>query len=371
MVKKCRARPPFCPNSVETFEEEEELGRQPIVEGRRLIERFWGVMAQGVESGDLVIVQANTYDLGPGRTLLSSRGRWRDTGYLFVRRDPEVASEVYFQDLSWCYENRQEFGHPDFYDKAQMDRDFGWRTGTSAAPAPLKKRSSVSLDNLDDVLKAVFHFDDGFVWRFAEPEERIYHRPGDGYVGVCLEHLRPGLFPRHHVFIKELCKYQYCIPPQQLVPNSIKWISWFLACCSVSGLLPTFKLFHQIFKIQRSNKSPLYELHFRGEELGISTLPVAMRDSLKGWPRELIFVKGGDWENMPIFRTEAVMKFPTLPLEEDALRKVRAFCGSLDHQWTRDSFMKLESMYNFGCKYISIQVLLLLSSYMTCSSLTC
>ena len=53
---------------------------------------------------------------------------------------------------------------------------------------------------------------------------------------------------------------------------------------------------------------------------------------------------------MPIFRTEAITKFPTLLLEEDALRKVRAFCGSLYYQWTWDNFMKIENMYNFGCK---------------------
>ena len=323
MVKKCRARPPICPNSLETLEEF-EVERELIVEKRIIIERFWGTMSQGAESRDVVVIQAHTYDLGPGRTLLSTRGRWRDTGYLFVKRDPDVPNEEYFKDLSWSYTNQQEFGHPDFYDRGQMDRDFGWRTGTSASPAPLKSKIP-NLDSMDDVLKAVFHFEEGFIWRWAEPDERIYHRPGDGFVGVCLEHLRSGIFPKHHVFIKELCKYQYHIPPQQLVPNSMKWISWFISSCTISGLLPTFKLFHQLFKLQRSNKSPLYELHFRGEELGLPALPVAMRDSLNGWPREIIFVKGGDWENMPIFRTEATTKFPVLKLEEDALRKVRAF----------------------------------------------
>ena len=54
---------------------------------------------------------------------------------------------------------------------------------------------------------------------------------------------------------------------------------------------------------------------------------------------------------MPIFCTEATTKFPVLKLEEDTLRKVRAFCEALGSQWTRDSFMRIEEMYNFGCKF--------------------
>ena len=97
MVKKCRARPPICPNSLETLIEEFEVKREPVVEKRIIIERFWGTMSQGAESRDMVVIQAHTYDLGPGRTLLSTRGRWRDTGYLFVKRDPDVPNEEYFQ----------------------------------------------------------------------------------------------------------------------------------------------------------------------------------------------------------------------------------------------------------------------------------
>ena len=92
-----------------------------------------------------------------------------------------------------------------------MDMDFGWRTITISALVPMKKKTSI-LVNVDDLLKVIFHFDEGFTLRWAEPDERIYHRSGDAFVGVYLEHPRPSKFPYHHVFIKELCKYLYCIP---------------------------------------------------------------------------------------------------------------------------------------------------------------
>ena len=74
-------------------------------------------MAHGVESGNTVVLQAHTRDLGPDRTLLKQNGHWRDSAYVFINKDIEVANKVYFQDLSWCYENSQKFEHPNFYDE--------------------------------------------------------------------------------------------------------------------------------------------------------------------------------------------------------------------------------------------------------------
>ena len=118
MVKKYKAGPPVCPNSIDTLEELDELDHHIIVEEIHITEHLCYSTAYGVESGNTVVLQAHTHDLGPGRTLLKQNGRWRDTMYLLINRNPRVANEVYFQDLCWCYENRQEFGHPDFYGRA-------------------------------------------------------------------------------------------------------------------------------------------------------------------------------------------------------------------------------------------------------------
>lgn len=131
-----------------------------------------------------------------------------------------------FRDLSWEYDHRQELGHPDHYDKDQMDIDFRELPGVNSPPAPLKPiAQSVELEV---ALKVVFQFDDDFEWRHPGPDERIYHRPGDGYIGISLEHLRAGFRPRIHHFFKALCKDVYYLPIQQLVPNSVRWIVWFI-----------------------------------------------------------------------------------------------------------------------------------------------
>lgn len=85
-----------------------------------------------------------------------------------------------------------------------MDRDFSELLGVSLAPVNL--RPIVRTCELESALKTVFQFDDGFEWRLSSPNEHVCYRPGDGYIGISLEHLRVGFRPWSHHFIKALCK---------------------------------------------------------------------------------------------------------------------------------------------------------------------
>lgn len=161
--------------------------------------------------------------------------------------------------------------------------------------------------------------------------------------------------PSIHQFTKSLCRDVYGIPFTQLSPNSVKWISWFLGCCQVKNYLPTFKLFHHLFRIKKSTSSPLYELMFRMDECGFPadkpTIPVTMLNSLRGWHQEFIFIRDGDLEFMPFYKDKIqIGKFPVQKLGGGALIKVYDFCGAIGQQWTRDSFLDNSAMHVVGCK---------------------
>lgn len=232
-----------------------------------------------------------------------------------------------------------------------MDRDFIELPGVNSPPAPLRPIARTA--ELEADVKVIFHFDDGFEWLLPGPDECIYHRPRDGYVGISLEHPRAGFRLRSCHFLKALCKDVYHLPIQQLVPNSIRWIVWYIGCSNAGGFQPTFKLFHTLFKLQKSMVSPLYELHFRDSAIGYHpgmARPVVHQNSLKGWHQEFIIVKRGELEYMPILRLEATEHFAVDALSEDAMVKVTEFCGGLGAQMTRDSFMSNQTLFNMGCK---------------------
>ena len=143
----------------------------------------------------------------------------------------------------------------------------------------------------------------------------------------------------------------------QFSPNSIRWMNWFLGVCHKQKILPTFKLFHTIFRVQRSTLHPMFELHFAGERLGFgkgSTKPVVNLTSLKGWHQEFIFIKGGDLAFTPIFSKTISIRSPEVPaLEGPALMRVQNFCKGLGDglQLTRDSLMKNGILLGLGCKF--------------------
>lgn len=56
------------------------------------------------------------------------------------------------------------------YDKKVMDKAF---VGCECLNQP----SNFKTEEIDDIIKATFHFDEGYEWRLAEPHERLYHRP--------------------------------------------------------------------------------------------------------------------------------------------------------------------------------------------------
>lgn len=134
-----------------------------------------------------------------------------------MRGENWANKEYYFRDLGWAYDHQRELGHPDHYDKTHMDLDFGHLLGVCSTPGEL--RSVARMTELEAVLKAVFHFDEGFEWRLPGPDGRIYHRPGDGFVGVFLEHLRAEYRPKSHHILKALCKDEFQLPIQSSFPT--------------------------------------------------------------------------------------------------------------------------------------------------------
>lgn len=121
------------------------------------------------------------------------------------------------------------------------------------------------------------------------------------------------------------------------------------------GYQPTFKLFHQLFYISKSNHLPLYELQFRAAEYGYNSghsKPVIMQSSLKYWNGELIFLKGLDPGYMPNIVADCEIEdFHPPTLTGEALDQVFSFCECLGYQMTRDTFMTQKSVYKHSCKY--------------------
>lgn len=149
---------------------------------------------------------------------------------------------------------------PEPYNKLDFDQVF-FQMGIDKATYLLKdKFASLPHAEMDRIVRATCHLDSKISWRWPEPAERIYDRPVHGYVGVWLEHLWSRWNPRCHQFVKHLFKYVHKISIMQVTPNGVKWITWFLACCNKMGFQPTFKRFHQIFFVVRSNHLPLYVL---------------------------------------------------------------------------------------------------------------
>lgn len=205
-----------------------------------------------------VYTLGETLVLGLGESLGREDGTWEDVDYYFVecRNDPQPL-DFYYRDLSGAYGGPDGTSGREPYNQQTMDSKFLNAPGTRYPCAPMQRGLGFTPVEINDALKATFHFENGFEWRWPEPHERIYHHPGGGYAGIPLEHLR-GMRPSLHQFVKDLCRDEYGIPFTQLAPNSIKWISWFLGCCHIKGYIPTFRLFHHLFKIKKSASFPLF-----------------------------------------------------------------------------------------------------------------
>ncbi|KAL8156505.1 hypothetical protein AgCh_001560 [Apium graveolens] len=221
----------------------------------------------------------------------------------FLAAVQAIRRKVSMRDLTTVYRP----GGIEPYDGARMDQLFYNAPGTEYVPAPRHPDlSEYTFEQIDDLVKAVFHFGDGMEWRWPEPHERVYHRPVGGWVAIPLEHLR-SMRPNLHQFTMSLCRDVYGIPFTQLAPNSVKWVSWFLACCHVKKYLPMFKLFHYLFKIKKSTLPPIFEFTFNIYGCGFppdaKKAPVFMLNSLRGWHQEFIFVRGWDLEFMPMYKT--------------------------------------------------------------------
>ncbi|KAK1372539.1 hypothetical protein POM88_028732 [Heracleum sosnowskyi] len=268
-------------------------------------------------------------------TLSFSDRAWHDIDSLFHPKSEKAPQGYYFRNLSESFSVCPRR----VYDPNDMDEVF-------ADCKSVNRASTFKMKYVDALLKAVFHFGEGFEWRLAKPHERIYHRPDGVWFGVTLEQLRAGLRPKCHHFIKALCRQKLNIPITQIVPNGIRWLNWFIACCTRSKIEPTFRIFFTLFIVQKSTLSPLYEIHFKSEFC--AEKPVHHLKSLKGWHPEFIFIKGGDLLDMPNFRLLAIEKHPMPHVRGPALASVRAFCHSFSRTLQRKDFFDNVKLHKWG-----------------------
>ena len=135
-----------------------------------------------------IVEELPTFLLNPGQTLGRRDGSWIDIDHYIVRtRENSPPHDYYFRDLTTAYRP----GGLEPYDGARMDQLFYNAPGTRYVPAPRHPDlSEYTFQQIDDLVKAVFHFGDDMEWRWPEPHERVYHRPAGGWVGIPLEHLR-------------------------------------------------------------------------------------------------------------------------------------------------------------------------------------
>lgn len=139
----------------------------------------------------VVHTYAETLVLGPRNILGREDGGLDDVDYKFVEcRVNPPPLEYYYRNFSGVYWDLDETLSRESYDEAKLDRLFLNSPGTHYPCAPLQPRVATTYTNvrIDGVVRAAFHFVKGFLWRWPEPHERIYHRPTGGYIGIFLKH---------------------------------------------------------------------------------------------------------------------------------------------------------------------------------------
>lgn len=319
-----------------------------------LIDIDWGIMGKK-KSSLPVLTKIATKDMGPGFSLSEPDGSWSQTNFYFVRKDPGMPPAYFYRDLSVEFSENPDVADMMKYDKAFLDSKFGDLPGSGMDVGPFRAQYLENPVDWDPIFRATFHLDADVKWRWPEPGEKIYDRPEGGWVGVWLEHLRSGYGPRCHQFVKSLCLFEYGIPITQMTPNVVKWIFYFLGCCEKAGVLPTFKLFHHLFQLVRSNNKPMFEFRFRGTACGYpsgASKPLGMLPSLKGWNGEFVFLQGVDIRFMPTFKEKPLaMHFEVMDLQGEALDQVNAFCRGLGRQVTREDLMSHKYRSEIGCKF--------------------
>lgn len=106
----------------------------------------------------------------------------------------------------------------------------------------------------EDYLKEVryaFQIPEKYKIRVVAEGERIWHRGGEGWVGIPLDHFRAGLRLPIHRFFHTL-HTDMRLGVGQLGPNSVRKICAFIARCTEMGLKPTLSLFWSLHNVQGS-----------------------------------------------------------------------------------------------------------------------
>ena len=291
------------------------------------------------------------------QVIMTPEGVWMDTKSYFITKAPLADEREFYRGIASFYKFKHPNGPLGPYNKEEFDRRFK-EYAVSRAPYTVKSSfRELPWEVQDRLIRVAFQLPDAVEWRFPEPEERIFHRPADGFVPVWMEHLRSGWNPRWHLFFRHLCKYEYKCSPMQITPNAIKLMTWFLCACNKMGYQPTFKLFHILFQFKKSGEKPLYELRFRSKECGFGPdflKPVMHQSSLKNWNREVLMLKGLDIHYMPYLVTDDKLvktNFDAPGASGKFRDQLREFCECLGQQLTRDTFMQFDKLHEWGCKY--------------------
>lgn len=104
---------------------------------------------------------------------------------MFVRKY-EVDETFFYRDLIYEYQHMQTDGIHGPYDRTALDAAFAG-TVLSEVTYPLSSKWAQTPDSeMDETVRPLFHLGPEVQWRWPQAGEKIYHRPGDGYIGVWL-----------------------------------------------------------------------------------------------------------------------------------------------------------------------------------------
>lgn len=291
----------------------------------------------------------------PTRSCLGSEKGWLDTTDKFVNTPPDFDRKLYFKVYGrGCYHRAGEAKIPDDILKGELGR-----------LEYINKRCTFDRDYLWAVRYA-FQIPEEYEIKMPEEGEFIYHRGGDLWVGIPLEHFRAGLRLPMHRFFHTLLK-DLRLGLGQLGPNSIRKICAFIARCTELGREPTLSLFWSLHKLQASRTYvPLFELHWKeGKALGGSL--VEGPSTNKGWHGEFIFVRGGDLGYLPEYRkndgvTGAVRRVEHLQPEE--MGEAIKFAGEkAEGLWKDKTFFNVSFLIEHNREDLTGFVLLLSVEY--------
>lgn len=278
----------------------------------------------------------------PTRSCLGDASGWLDCTEKFVMSPPGFRREEYFKS----------YGEACFHEPEWVNVTDEILSGELGELEHINRPCNLD-PSYFSVVRAAFQIPSTYEVRMPEEGERIYHRGGDMWVGIPLEHFRAGLrLPLHRFFHTLFTSMRLALG--QLGPNSIRKICAFIARCSELGLEPTLSLFWALHRLQGSRDYyPLQELHWVGKGLG--GILVGVPSGNKGWHEEYVMLRGGDLGYLPRYRIPdgaicGVRR--SEQWEESEVLEAENFVGrKLKGLWSERHFRTLSFLITHNCKW--------------------